>query len=401
MLFTVSQISPQVELVFANSDKFINVYPTYHQMGSLNYRNVDASAWTLVGTKYRWETTLPIINNDTVPMIQLVYSYGTSEEQRQQQYDTFKTITSVETVEGSLYFYTPIQPTIDFRIRYRVLNRMDLAIPLNRGYAVGVGFTPGYSELMQVMSCLNPVSNEMNTYAASVPLASNTQCGMMPSGIIARLEKMEKFYNEEYLPAPYRIRGYPSSAAMIPTTEDFNDITEVQSVPANSWYKECAIYSRTDATDFTTANHLFYQQQATVLDLTHVYTGNVTTFSYALAANNVLTEIIGLNLLDTHNAIDISYMFAENQALTRLDLSELYLDDVENIEGLFKSCTALEYLDVRSIDFAYTPPNSVPIVNQPDVFTGVPDDAVILVSGENQYQAIHAKYPNLTNITYN
>lgn len=401
MLFTVSQISPQVELVFANSDKFINVYPTYHQVGSLNYRNVDATAWELVGTQYRWETTLPIINVNTVPMIQLVYSYGSTEEQRQQQYDTFRTITAVETVEGSLYLYTAIQPTTDFRIRYRVLNRMDLAISLNRGYAVGVGFTPSYYELMQVLSCVNPTSNDSNTYAASMPLSNNVQCGVMPSGTLARLEKLEKYFNEQCMPTAYKIQGYASASSTVLVTAEYATIADVQAVPPNTWYKECSLYSRTDADDFTTANNLFYQQQATVLNLTHVYTSNVTSFSYALAANSLLTEIIGLHLLDTHNATDISYMFYNDVALTRLDLSQLYLDEVETIEGLFMNCVNLQYLDVRSIDFAYAPPNGDPIITQPNVFTGVPDDAVIIVSGENQYQAIHAVYPNLTNITYN
>ena len=139
MLFKVSQISPAVELVFSDAERFINVYPAYHQNGDLIYANVNPAAWILIGTEYRWETTFMGITDTTVPVIQLIYSYNATQAQRQQQYEAFKAITSVETVENKLYLRAPIRPSVPFRIRYRRLDRMDLAIPLNRYLGVGLG----------------------------------------------------------------------------------------------------------------------------------------------------------------------------------------------------------------------------------------------------------------------
>lgn len=400
MLFTVSQISPAVELVFADAEKFINVYPAYHQNGDLIYCTVSPAAWTLVGTEYRWETTFPAITSTTVPVIQLIYSYNSTQSQRQQEYSAFKSITSVETVEGKLYLRAPIRPSTSFRIRYRRLDRLDLAIPLNRYLGVGIGAGLKSDSIDLSMTAMNPMNSQSLLLTTRLPEASVEYAGVMSSDLVGRLLKLEDMYNQGFN-QPYRIDGYASAGASTPISTYYADITSVQSVSQDTWYKECSVYSTTDAADFTTAAHLFYQQQATVLDLTHIYTGNVETFSYALAANALLQSIKGLQLLDTRKVTDISYMFSDDVALESVDLGSCDMSSVTNIEGLFKGCVSLNYLDVRSIDFTKTDRNGTALIEQADVFTGVLDNCVIWVGGETQYNAIHAVYPNLTGITYN
>lgn len=400
MLFKVSQISPTVELVFADAERFINVYPSYHQNGDLIYANVNPAAWTLVGTEYRWETAFVGITDMTVPVIQLIYSYNATQAQKQQQYEAFKTITSVETVENKLYLRAPIRPSVPFRIRYRRLDRLDLAIPLNRYLGIGIGISPNHDSADLSMTALNPLTGQSLLLTSRMQGASVGYAGAMTSDMVARILKLEDAYNKTFT-QPYRIEGYASSDAATPITTYYADITSVQSVSQDTWYKECSIYSTTDAADFITAAHLFYQQQATVLDLIHIYTGNVETFSYALAANVLLQSIKGLQLLDTRKVTDISYMFSDDVALESVDLGSCDLNSVTNIEGLFKGCVSLNYLDVRSIDFTKTDGNGTALIEQADVFTGVPDNCVIWVGGEIQYNAIHAAYPNLTGITYN
>lgn len=400
MLFTVSQISPAVELVFADAERFINVYPAYHQNGDLIYCIVSPEAWTLVGTEYRWETTFPAITDTTVPVIQLIYSYNSTQSQRQREYNSFKSITSVETVEGKLYLRSSIRPSTSFRIRYRRLDRMDLAIPLNRYLGVGIGAGLKSDSVDLSMTAMNPMNNQSLLLTARLQEASVKYAGVMSSDLVARLLKLEDMYNQGFN-RPYRIEGYASASASTPISTYYSDIESVQSVSQDTWYKECSIYSTTDAVDFITAAHLFYQQQATVLDLTHIYTGNVESFSYALAANVLLQSIKGLQLLDTRKVTDISYMFSDDAALESVDLGSCDLSSVTNIAGLFKGCASLNYLDVRSIDFTKTDGNGTALIEQTDVFTGVPDNCVIWVGGEIQYNAIHAVYPNLTGITYN
>lgn len=400
MLFTVSQISPTVELVFADAERFINVYPSYHQNGDLIYANVNPAAWTLVGTEYRWETTFVGITDMTIPVIQLIYSYNATQAQRQQQYEAFKSITSVETVENTLYLRAPIRPSVPFRIRYRRLDRMDLAIPLNRYLGIGLGVDAHHDSLDLSMTAMNPLTGQSVPLTTTLQEASIGYAGVLSSTMFARILKLEDTYNKT-LAQPYRIDGYASATAATPVTTYYADIAAVQAVAQDTWYKECALYSITDAADFDTAVHLFYQQQATVLDLTHIYTGNVESFSYALAANVLLQGIKGLQLLDTHKATDLSYMFSDDSALESIDLGACDLRNVLNVEGLFKGCTGLQYLDIRSIDFTKKDGQGITLIEQPDVFTDVPDSCEIWVGGQAQRDAIIAVYPNLTGITYN
>lgn len=399
MLFTVNQSASGIELIFEDSDKYINVYPAYHQIGDLNYKNVNAADWSASGSRYVWDTTLPTINSDTVPVIQLVYSYDATEMQKQQQLAAFRTITAVETTSGHLKLFTPIRPTTNFRIRFNVLNRRDLAIALNRPVGVGLGYVAERDRLLAVMTGVNLISGQSVQLSSSIPMATEQKAGILPGGLLARILKLESSYNES-LEQPYKIKGYTSDLATDPVSTYYPTISALQSVNPSTWYQDCAIYSMTDTWDFTTAAHLFYQQRAVVLDITHVYTGNVRTFSYALADNSMLQNIKGLSLLDTHNATDISYMFSDDTSLTSLDLSAWDVGNVVNIEGLFKNCLSLALLDIRNFDFTKLV-NGVMLIEQSDIFTGIPDDCVIWVGGEQQRNAILAEYPNLTGITYN
>lgn len=399
MLFTVSQVSPAVELVFDQADDYINVYPAYHQSGNEIYANVVNTDWYIYGTQYRWETPYYDIKEDTVPVIQLIYSYNATQAERQAQYRAFKSITAVETVNGKLYLYTQARPAVTFRIRYRILNRMDLAIPLNRYYGIGLGYQATYDQVSAQMTALNPVTGTTIFLTGLMPIASAGKAGIVSGDVLARLQKLESAYDSEFT-QPYRITGYASAGAATPQTTYYADITAIQGVTADTWYKECEIRTITGASDFTTAAHLFYQQRATDLNLIHVYTGKVTTFSYALAANSLLRNITGLQLLDTHNTIDISYMFSDDAVLEEVDLGACCLDKVENIEGLFKNCSSLTRIDVSSIDFTKIV-NGIMLIEQNDIFIGVPNDCTIWVGGQVQAEVIRGKYPNLTGITYN
>lgn len=397
MLFDVSQISPDVELVFANSDKYINVYPSYHQVGGMNYRNVSQADWEAVGSQYRWAAPMPQITDETIPVIQLVYPYGSTDVEQQQQYAAFRSITNVETVSGSLYLYTPMRPAVNFRIRFKILNKMDLAILLNQLFGIGMAYSASREDVNALLTGLNPITGVTGVISSVLPLAANNGAGVVEAGVISRLIKLEDMYDRS-MQKPFKIESRDINNVI--TTVYYDDQTDICSVPAGTWLDHCSIFTATNAI-FTNATRLFYQQQAKFLDLTHVYSGNVTSFCYALACNEQLREIYGLDLLDTHSAEDISYMFSDNSALDEVDLSKLNLENVTNIEGLFKGCTTIHEINVSSIDFTKVGVGDVPLIEQPDVFTGVPNDCTIWVSGETQREAIIEQYPNLTGITYN
>lgn len=397
MLFRVSQISPDVELVFANADKYINVYPSYHQVGGLNYRNVNQADWEVVGNQYRWSAPMPQITDETIPVIQLLYSYNATDSQQQQQYAAFKTITSVETVSGSMHLYAPIRPSVDFRIRFRILNKMDLAVLLNRMFAIGTGFMPEREVVQSLLTGYNPTTGLSGVISGMIPAATNARAGVMPAGVLSRLAKLEGIYNQS-LQAPFKIESYENGT--LAQSDTYLNQTDICNVPAGTWEDDCVIYTATNAV-FTDAARLFYQQQATTLDLTHVYSGNVVSFSYALACNSMLESIKGLDLLDTHSADDISYMFSDDVQLETIDLSNLDLDNVTNIEGLFKGCTGTLTIRVPNLDFTKIGVGGIPLIEQPDVFTDLNSTCTIWVGGETQRDAIRAQYPDLQSIAYN
>ena len=65
-----------------------------------------------------------------------------------------------------------------------------------------------------------------------------------------------------------------------------------------------------------------------------------------------LTEITGLNLLDTSAATDMSYMFANCPKLTSLDLSTLNTANVTNMSYMFSDCSSLKNLNLANCNTA-------------------------------------------------
>ena len=393
MLFTVSQISPDVELVYANADKYISVYPPYHQKSDLIYQNVNISDWTVVGTRYRWSTTFYGITDDTVPVIQLVYSYDATQEQKNQQYAAFKVITQVETTTGKLSFYAPTCPPVNFRIRYRILDKLDLAISLNRGLVVGAGFSSEIEQVRAILSSYNPVSGNVQTLSAEIPAGTARTCGSMPAGYSSRLKKLERRIDDLQFSSgrSFKVVGYQDSLLSTPVTEEYATVSDIAS---DTWYGDCAIQSRAFNPGFTDASDMLKSQYITNLDISCLYTETVEDMSYMLADMSDLETVTGLELLDTRSATDISYMFSDDVSLLEVDLSTWITHSLTNIEGLFKGCVSLTRIDVSSFDFTN-------LISQPDIFTGIPNDCIIYVNGQAQYDLVHAAYPNLTGITYN
>ena len=64
----------------------------------------------------------------------------------------------------------------------------------------------------------------------------------------------------------------------------------------------------------------------------------------------VLTQITGIENLNTEEVTDMSDMFAYCEALTRLDVSKFDTKNVTNIYGMFYGCAALTQLNVSKFD---------------------------------------------------
>jgi surface protein len=73
--------------------------------------------------------------------------------------------------------------------------------------------------------------------------------------------------------------------------------------------------------------------------------------NYLFCKFSKLTEIENVNLLDTSNVTDMSYMFENCSSLTILDVSNFDTSNVTNMSYMFKNCSKLTSLDFRNATF--------------------------------------------------
>ena len=93
-------------------------------------------------------------------------------------------------------------------------------------------------------------------------------------------------------------------------------------------------------------SYIFFNSQATSLDLSNFDTSNVTDMSYMFWESQATS--LDLSSFDTSNVTDMSYMFAGSQA-TSLDLSSFDTSKVTNMSSMFADSQATS-LDLSSFD---------------------------------------------------
>lgn len=397
MNFIVQAISSSVELVYQNEEAVVNVYPQYHQVGDYVYTTISSSSWILTSTGYQAQVLNGQITVESIPMIQLVYTSDTSH--RAEELNIFKHFTQVTTLNGKMFIYCSVNPTVNIRLRFRVLNRFDLAVFLNRYFANGIGFSIGSdSSVNAVLTAYNPTKQSVNQLSAQIPMCSTRQSGTMTPDLFNRIAKLESAYNSGFdSQKTFRIKGYATSSEGSEISTEYADYTAVIAVAANTWYQDCVIESVSDDISFLTAANLFNNQGAITLDITRLYTPYVTDMNHMLSDNADLEEIFGLRNLMVSKVTDMSYMFENDASLGYIDLSALRLNNLTNIEGMFKNCSSLQELRLTSINFM-TQTNTY-LYEQPDIFTGIPNNCHVIVNTDVEATMIRNTYPNLTNVT--
>ena len=89
--------------------------------------------------------------------------------------------------------------------------------------------------------------------------------------------------------------------------------------------------------------------------------GNATSGFFSNFAE--LTEITGLKLLDTSEAIYMGSMFANCPKLTSLDLSSLDTSNVVYMDGMFYGCSSLKQINLQNF-------NTKKVISMSDMFNG-------------------------------
>ena len=88
----------------------------------------------------------------------------------------------------------------------------------------------------------------------------------------------------------------------------------------------------------------------TTIDVTNLDVSASKTLGQMFYQDYKLTNIIGLDTWDTSNCEKMVRMFANDRALTNLDVSKFNTSSMDNIISMFSGCTALESLDVSNFN---------------------------------------------------
>ena len=95
------------------------------------------------------------------------------------------------------------------------------------------------------------------------------------------------------------------------------------------------------------------------IDFTGFDTSRVTNMRGLVNCRN-LTELIGLETLDTSSCTDMSYMFFNCRSLKNIDVSNFDTSKVTTMFHMFCDCSSLESLDMSHFDTRSVATNSYP-----------------------------------------
>ena len=122
------------------------------------------------------------------------------------------------------------------------------------------------------------------------------------------------------------------------------------------WFYRCGYLTDIEGIEYlntenvTNMSEMFSNCWAlTTLDLSNFDTKNVTNMSYMFSNCFALTTL-NVSNFDTQNVTDMSNMFGSCYELTTLDVSNFDTQNVTNMGGMFRGCGALKTLDVSHFD---------------------------------------------------
>lgn len=91
----------------------------------------------------------------------------------------------------------------------------------------------------------------------------------------------------------------------------------------------------------------YFNQLTNIIGLENLNTENATDMSYMFKGCGRLIEL-DLNSFNTSNVTDMQWMFDDCFALTKLDISNFDTSNVTNMRYMFYNCNSLTYLDINN-----------------------------------------------------
>ena len=189
-----------------------------------------------------------------------------------------------------------------------------------------------------------------------------------------------------------RPRAFYSSTDKSLTFINNNDLVEVGSTYKGKQVD--AIYSEFDLRTYSSHSERPWYKDGVYDDITIVIFVDefsvVSTREWFTNCANI-TNIIGLEKLDTSNVINMQSMFYGCKKLTTLNLSNFDTSNVTVMAWIFNGCSGL-----TSIDFSNAVFDNV--TSYGNMFNGVSNNVALKVKDETQANWISTKFTNLTNI---
>jgi len=154
-------------------------------------------------------------------------------------------------------------------------------------------------------------------------------------------------------------RGWNGNSGDITTVvfdESFANSTSITSTAY--WFALCVNLTNVEGVEYLNTQDVTNMMamfgscsNLTRLDVSHFNTGNVTDMSEMFSGCSALTSL-DLSNFNTSNVTNMQYMFSNCSALTSLNLSGFNTANVTNMYGMFQSCSALTNLDLSSFNTA-------------------------------------------------
>ena len=163
--------------------------------------------------------------------------------------------------------------------------------------------------------------------------------------------------NEDYnAPGWYKPNDDVSNANIIKKVVFDASFANARPTSCYKWFCGCQDLTNIEGIEYlntenvTNMNGMFYACLAlTTLDIANFDTKNVTNMSHMFNDCYTLTTLDVSNF-DTQNVTNMSGMFWGCAALTTLDLSHFDTQNVTDMNGMFCNCSALTTLDVSNFD---------------------------------------------------
>lgn len=163
--------------------------------------------------------------------------------------------------------------------------------------------------------------------------------------------------NEDYnTPGWYKPNDYGSNANIIKKVVFDASFANARPTSCYEWFYECGSLTDIEGIEYlntenvTNMSSMFDGCRAlTTLDLSHFDTQNVTDMNNMFCNCSALTTLDVSNF-DTQNVTDMGSMFAVCEAFTTLDLSNFDTQNVTNMSSMFYDCSALKMLDVSKFE---------------------------------------------------